>query len=162
MIAAGQGVGRERRLARPARAMVAVLMALSACQKPDANNMADTEESFAPASDVSAATRAGAEISSVLGDDIFEGVMIAFDGRPVRVTYRKVGDHGVVGGDMIVGTHAELQQRAALFRDLEDGEVDSGLLNAHQEATAERIAREAKSHGSNLFDFNQSHTFSTT
>ena len=163
MIAPGRkGAGRERRLDHPVEVVIAVLMALSACQKPDSDNMANAEESIAPASDVPAATTAGAEISSALGDNIFEGVMIAFDGRPVKVTYRKVGDLGVVGGDMIVGTHAELQQRAALFRDLEDGEVDSAMLNAHQEATAERIAREAKSRGSNLFDFNQSRTFATT
>jgi hypothetical protein len=65
------------------------------------------------------------EVPSRADGATFTGLMISSDGTPVTVRYNKVGDLAVAGGDMIVGTHVELQLRQKLFKDLEDGQVDS-------------------------------------
>lgn len=112
--------------------LVPTVLLISACDSPQTESSdaardrvsSDVEASTGP---VAAAPSEGhdSEIASRKGGNVFTGIMISDDGTPVTVHYQKVGDLAVTGGDMIVGTHAELQLRKKLFQDLQDGEVDS-------------------------------------
>ena len=50
---------------------------------------------------------------------------VAYDGTPQPVRYYEVNGLAVVGGDMVIGTHADMQQRNAIFQKLQAGQVNS-------------------------------------
>ncbi|HEX8192601.1 MAG TPA: hypothetical protein VF552_06835 [Allosphingosinicella sp.] len=92
-----------------------------------------------PASDAPDQVR-DAEVATHEAEGPFTGIMIAEDGTPVKIRYRKVGVLAIAGGDMIVGTHAQLQQRLRLFQDLQDGTLDAGGVPRQQREALEQFA----------------------
>jgi hypothetical protein len=78
--------------------------------------------------------------------ETYEGVIVAYDGTLQRVKYRKVGDLAVVGGDMIIGTHEEMQQRIAILNDLQDNDLTSEG-NSEQRDAVSKLSPRAKARG---------------
>lgn len=106
--------------------LIAIVLAACAAQPEEAKFPPNATKPMTLASDAPSGGR-DAEIPTGVTEDIFTGIMISDDGTPVEVRYQKVGELAVAGGDMIVGMHAEMQRRATLFRDLQDGDIDSPL-----------------------------------
>jgi hypothetical protein len=83
--------------------------------------------------------------------EVFNGVIVAYDQTLVPVKYRKAGDLAVVGGDMVIGTHAEMQQRMSLLNDLRDNVLaNEGTLP--QRTAMGRLALNAEARGEKLLD----------
>ena len=129
----------------PSLAAVGLLVAGCDADPPD-------EPAFPPQADNSSAAVAADSASSEMPSgeaEIFDGVIVAYDRTLVPVKYRKIGDLAVVGGDMVIGTHGEMQQRMTLLNDLRDN-VLASEGSAPQRAALARVAHDAEARGERL------------
>jgi hypothetical protein len=84
-----------------------------------------------------AAQTARSEMPSGKGQGPYLGGIGASDGTPILVQYREVHGRAVIGGDMVVGSHREMQRRSAAFINT----IDRRSLAAPQRRLADRAAQ---------------------
>lgn len=125
------------------------LVVASCDGKRAANNSETAETAQANGAAPAAADSVPSEMPLDADYETFEGIIVAYDGTLQRIRYHKVGDLAVFGGDMVIGTHAEMQQRLATLAALLTGQLASEGTPEQRKAIKD-LSRTAEARGPSL------------
>ena len=96
--------------------------ALTGCQAEQPPELVNVTASADPA-DVPP-PEAASEFPQLERGEAFDGVIVTYDFQILPVKYERIGDYAVIGGDMIIGEHEEMQRRWAVYTGLATGNLD--------------------------------------
>lgn len=140
----GSAVAAVRTKGRLASIAIGAIL-LAGCGNLTGNAAATSNASNAVSA--SAIERPSSEMPDVEGRGPYTGFIVTFDRRIVSVQYEEIGGLAVVGGDMVVGTHEEMQQRAALLSDLLAGDADRSRFAGAQQQSLTPVIEQARREG---------------
>lgn len=92
---------------------------------------------------------AASEFPQLERGEAFDGVIVTYNFRILPVKYERIGEYAVIGGDMIIGEHEEMQRRWAVFTGLSTGNLD--IIPAPERRAIVMLADQTGGENSPLF-----------